>query len=88
MSNRRDVEVETVWVRKQQQRRALRFLKGPIPLVLLHGAAQLPGKALALYLAIRHRADLRRASEVTLPAKYLAAWGIKEGCETARNGGA
>ena len=73
-----EIEVETVWVRNQRRRRAARFLKGPIKLDPLHRAAQLPGKALALYLAIRHRADLRRSPEVTLPADYLATWGIRK----------
>ncbi len=45
-------------------------------LALLQDASRLPGKALALYLATRHRFDLRRTPEVTLPADYLAAWGI------------
>ncbi len=69
-------EVETSWLKERQRRRASRYLKGPVPLALLQKAAPLPGKALALYLAIRHRFDLRRTPEVTLPADYLAAWGI------------
>ncbi len=69
-------EVETPWLKERRARRASRYLKGPVPLVSLQAAARLPGKALALYLAIRHRADLRRAPDVTLPANYLAAWGI------------
>ena len=69
-------EVETAWVRNQRQRRLARFLKGPIKLDLLQRAAQLPGKALVVLLAIRHRADLRGASNVTLPTEYLALWGV------------
>ena len=69
-------EVETHWLKEHRSRRTSRFLKGPISLVSLQTAASLPGKALALYLAIRHRADLRRCPEVTLPTDYLAAWGI------------
>ncbi len=69
-------EVETSWLKERRRRRASRYLKGPVPLALLQKAAALPGKALALYLAIRHRFDLRRTPEVTLPADYLAAWGI------------
>ena len=76
MRNVGEIEVETAWVRKQRQRRAARFLKGPIKLDLLHRAAQLPGKALALFLAIRHRADLRCSAKVTLPTNYLALWGV------------
>ena len=71
-----DVEVETVWVQKHRQRRLARFLKGPIKLDLLQRAARLPGKALVVLLALRHRADLRGSSEVTLPTDYLAQWGV------------
>ena len=73
-----ETEVETAWLKGQRHRRASRFLKGPVPLASLQKAAQLPVKALALYLAIRHRADLRRSSEVTLPAGYLVSWGINK----------
>ncbi len=71
-------EVESAWLRAQRRRRVSRFLKGPVPLVSLQDAARHTGKALALYLAIRHRADLRRTPDVTLPADYLAAWGINK----------
>ncbi len=68
--------MDTSWRKERRRRRASRYLKGPVPLALLQKAASLPGKALALYLAIRHRFDLRYTPEVTLPADYLAAWGI------------
>ena len=71
-------EIETSWLKERRARRASRYLKGPVPLALLQKAAALPGKALALYLALRHRFDLRRTPEVTLPADYLAAWGINK----------
>jgi hypothetical protein len=71
-------EVDTSWRKERRRRRAPRYLKGPVPLALLQKATALPGKALALYLAIRHRFDLRRTPEVTLPADYLAAWGINK----------
>ena len=61
----------------QQRKQQVRFLKGPIPLYLLQHAAQLPGMALATYLAARHRADLQRSDTVTLPRHYLATWGIR-----------
>ena len=67
--------VETQWSRRGQQRAHVRFLKA-VPLPLLQKAARLPGRALALYLAIRHRSDLRRGQAVTLPAAYLRDWGI------------
>ena len=69
-------EVVTIWVRKHHQRRLARFLKGPINLDLLQRAARLPGKALIVLLALRHRADLRGSPEVTLPTDYLAQWGV------------
>ena len=71
-----EVEVETVWVQEHRQRRLARFLKGPIQLELLLRAARLPGRALVVFLAIRHRADLRGTPYVTLPIKYLTQWGV------------
>ena len=71
-----ETEVETVWAKKRRRKHASRFLKGPIPLTALQHAARLPGKALALYLAIRHRTDLACFPTVSLPAVYLNAWGI------------
>ena len=71
-------EVETSWRKERRHRRVARYLKGPVPLALLQEAARLPGKALALYLAIRHRSDLRRVPDVTLPTNYLATWGINK----------
>lgn len=71
-----DRELETEWSIKNKVRKAERFLKGPIPIHILHQASRLPGKALPLYLAIRHRCDLQRSNQVTLPSQYLFAWGI------------
>ena len=69
-------EIETAWVRKQRRRSIARFLKGPIKLDLLQRAGRLPGKALAVLLAVRHRADLQGALDVTLPTEFLVAWGV------------
>ncbi len=69
------VEIETPWSRRGRQRTNGRFFKAA-PLPPLQRAARLPGRALALYLAIRHRVDLRRGQAVTLPAAYLENWGI------------
>ena len=69
------IRVETPWSRRGRQRINGRFLK-KAPLPLLQEAARLPGRALALYLAIRHRSDLKRGQAVTLPAAYLKDWGI------------
>ena len=78
MSNITEAEVETIWLQGQRLRRASRFLKGPIPLAVLQEAARLPGRSLALYLAIRHRIDLRNSPEVSLSTEYLARWGISK----------
>jgi hypothetical protein len=36
----------------------------------------MPGKALALWLLIRHRSDLNRGNWITLPRRVSAEWGI------------
>ena len=71
-----DVEIETRWSQSGRKRSTARFLKGPVSLESLQTASRLPGRALQLYLAIRHRCDLRRSKSVTLPAAYLEGWGI------------
>ncbi len=71
-----DVEVETRWTVAGRNRFQSRFLKGPVLLKPLQAAARLPGRALHLYLAIRHRCDLRRSRTVTLPSAYLRSWGL------------
>ena len=70
------IEVETAALRQVRQRRAGRFLKGPIPMSDIAAAAKLPGKVLAVYLAVRHRADLTRSAAVTLPASLMHELGV------------
>ncbi len=70
-----EVEVATRWSRTKDNRIAGRFLK-KTPLDPLQRAARIRGRALHVYLAIRHRCDLRREQMVTLPAAYLRAFGI------------
>ncbi|QGY03622.1 hypothetical protein MMSR116_18300 [Methylobacterium mesophilicum SR1.6/6] len=53
-----------------------RFLKGPIPLESLAVASRLPGKALAVYIALRHRCDLEGKNTVSLPAALLRSFGV------------
>ncbi len=48
----------------------------PIPLELLRRAAVLLGRALDLYILIRHLSDMRQGQAVTLPAGLLSDWGI------------
>jgi hypothetical protein len=52
------------------------FLKGPVPLNELVPAVRLPGKALAVWLLIRHRCDLNHGNSATVPQSILKEWGI------------
>jgi hypothetical protein len=60
------------------RRKALRgaFLKGPLLLDEWMPVARMPGKALALWLAIRYRCDVNRGNWATLPQKLLKECGI------------
>src|SRR5829696_4562793 len=69
-------EIQTDALRKAKSRRHERFLKGPIPLSQITRAAQLPGRALSLLLAIHHQTALSRKSTVTLPKTLLHELGI------------
>ena len=69
------VEVKTRWSQGRGSRIAGRYLK-KTPLDSLQRSARLPGRALHVYLAIRHRCDLRREQTITLPAMYLHGFGI------------
>jgi DNA-binding transcriptional ArsR family regulator len=71
-------EVETGLLRQSKSRRLERFLKGPIPIREIAAAARLPGKALALLLAIHHQSDLTGKVTVTLPASLLTNLGISK----------
>jgi DNA-binding transcriptional ArsR family regulator len=73
-----EVEVETAVLRDVRRRRADRFLKGPVRMNDIAAAAQLPGKALAVYLAIRHRTDLTRKNAVKLPAGLMRDLGVSK----------
>ena len=70
-----EVEVTTWWSQRRDSRLARRYLK-KTPLDPFQRAARLPGRAVHVYLAIRHRGDLRREQAVTLPSTYLHAFGI------------
>ena len=71
-----ETEIETDVSRRARTRHQGRFLKGPIPMAKITAAAVLPGKALALFLAIHHRTALTGQSTVTLPRSLLAELGI------------
>jgi hypothetical protein len=70
------VEVQTDFLRQSKVRRTERFLKGPIPLRDISVAANLPGRCLALFLAIHHQIALTGKPIVTLPASLLRELGI------------
>ena len=72
----RETEIKTGLTRQAGIRRGQRFLKGPIPLPDIAAAARLPGKSLALFLAVRHQADLTGQPVVTVPTRLLAEFGI------------
>jgi hypothetical protein len=69
-------EVRTDALRAYERRAQGRFLKGPIPLHSIALAAQLPGQALSVYLAIHHRAALTRNESVTLPKGLMAQFNV------------
>ena len=70
------VEVETNLLRQSKTRRRERFLKGPIPFKDIAAAAILPGKSLALFVAVHHQSALTGKPVVTLPATLLRELGI------------
>jgi DNA-binding MarR family transcriptional regulator len=83
--NREDisgVEVETNLLKQSKARRRERFLKGPIPLKDIAAAAILPGKSLALFVAVHHQIDLTGKPNVTLPATLLRQLGISRSAKT------
>src|SRR6201995_5546538 len=71
-----ETEVETAHGRQQAARTLGRFLKGPIPMTDLWRAARLPGKALALYIAVRHQVDVSGQLSVTVPSHLLRQFDI------------
>ena len=52
------------------------FLKGPVPLAWLHRAAKLPGKALAVGVAVWFKAGATRSREVRLSGQLLSRFGL------------
>lgn len=53
-----------------------RFLKGPIPLAWLCRAAELPGKALVVALALWYTAGLTQKATVTLSRRLLGLFHV------------
>ena len=76
---------ETPWVKEVEIDIGLRkrspdekFLKGPIPLGELAPVVRLPGKALALWLLVRHRVDVTGDEWVTISQNALAEFGVSK----------
>jgi len=63
-----------VGLRKRPLRQS--FLKGPLLLDELLPIVRMPGKALAIWLLIKHRTDLNSGKWATLPQRLLKEWGI------------
>lgn len=71
-----EVEVFLPTDARLRSRTTAPFLKGPIPLSAVALAARLPGKALAVFVAIHHRAALTGKETVTLPKSLLQDLGV------------
>ena len=71
-----ETEVKTGLTRQAKIRRGERFLKGPIPFREIATAARLPGKSLAIFVAVHHQITLTGQPIVTVPAKLLRDLGI------------
>lgn len=72
------VEVETAVLRAAKARQAGRFLRGPIRMRDIAAASKLPGRALAVFLAVHHRTALTRSSAVKLPGALLRELGVNK----------
>ena len=66
-------EIEITTFRPLPKRR---FLKGPVPWTGLCAAARLPGQALAVFIAIYHRAALTGSATIHSAQEFLAELGI------------
>jgi hypothetical protein len=70
------LRIDKIEVTPFQPRPTRRFLKGPIPWIAICAAARLPGQALAVFVAVHHRATLTGNASVTLPKNLLAELGV------------
>jgi hypothetical protein len=71
-----NTQVKEIEIPFDQPKRRARFLKGPIPWRELSTAACMPGKALAVFVAIHHRVALTGMATVTLPKALLMELGV------------
>lgn len=58
------------------QRCGTPFIRGPIPIAWIGGAAALPGKALHLALAIHWLSGMNKGAPVKVPKKVLETFGL------------
>ena len=77
-----ETEVKTGLSRQAKIRRGERFLKGPIPFRDIATAARLPGKSLAIFVAVHHQIALSGKPIITLPASLLAGLGCSRGAKS------
>src|SRR5262245_46116220 len=77
-----ETEVKTGLTRQAKIRRGERFLKVPIPFLAIVTAAQLPGQAFAIFLAVHHQTTLSGKPIITLPASLLAGLGCSRGAKS------
>ncbi|WP_141415255.1 hypothetical protein [Caenispirillum bisanense] len=68
--------VPSVKPKGQPQKRRAPFLKGPVPLAWLAAASQLPGRALAVGIALWFQAGLHGSQDVKLTNQALSAFGV------------
>ena len=62
---------------KKAKRQGAQFLRGPVPLAWLYRAAKLPGKALAVSLAVHYKAGVENTREpIAVTAKLLERFGV------------
>ena len=58
-----------------------RFIKGPLPFKWMCNAAMLPGRALAVGLALWFEAGCKKTDTVTLTTKLLSRLGVERGAK-------
>ena len=68
--------LETPAHKRLARKRLSQFVAGPLPMAQLCVAANLPGKALAVWLLIHFRTRVLKHREVTLPAGLLESVGV------------
>jgi hypothetical protein len=70
------LRIDEIEVTTPRARPLRRFVRGPIAWAGLCAAARLPGKALAVFVAVHHRAALTGEDTVTLPKSLLTELGV------------